>query len=272
MNATATWQSAAMGTRLVELWRYRDLLRNLVARDLKVRYRKSVLGFAWSLVNPLLMMAVFWLVFEFMLKSGVRDYAVFVLVGILPWNWFSSSIGAAIGSVVQNGALINKVYFPREVLPASAVLSNLVNFVLAVPVLIGMLYVAGIGLTRHAVWLPVLIIVQAAFTLGVALTLATLNVYYRDTGVIMEVVLLAWFFLTPIIGGFGLPVRRLAYVINPMASLVASYRVVLYGSETGPPAGPGLDFLARTAVTALAVLALGYWFFVRHSPRFGEEV
>jgi lipopolysaccharide transport system permease protein len=274
-----------LSERLAELWAYRDLVRNLVIRDLKVRYKNSVLGFMWSLLSPLLMMVVFWLVFSFILNQQIRDYAVFILVALLPWNWFQVALAGGIGSITSNASLINKVYFPREVLPLSVVTSELVNFLLALPVLVGMLYVTGNPLTWHALWVPVILAIQFVFTLGIVLALATANVYYRDTAVIMEVVLLAWFFLTPVIYDFSLAASkarsiagmeisgaRLAYIVNPMASLIASYRVVLYGSGAGPAAEPAYDFLLRTAVTGIAALVIGYWIFARHAGRFGEEV
>ncbi len=275
-----------IGERLAELWDFRHLIGNLVRRDLKVRYKNSVLGFFWSLVSPLLMMLVFWVVFSVFLGSPIRGFHAFVLVALLPWNWFSVSVAGGTRSIVGNSALINKVYFPREILPISVVLSELVNFLLALPVLMIILYLSGIPPTAHALWLPVIILIQAAFTVGIVLVLSTANVFYRDTSVILDVVLLAWFFLTPIIydveklretilhfGSFSISAERLTYIINPMASLIANYRVILYGSlAVQYPGEPALNFLARTAVTAALMLVFGYWIFTRHSGRFGEEV
>lgn len=275
----------SIAQRLGELWSYRHLVGNLVIRDLKVRYKNSALGFLWSLVSPLLMMVVFWLVFSyFMAGPGAPPkYHVFVLVAILPWNWFAAAVSGGIYSIVNSASLINKVYFPREVLPASLVLSELINFLLALPVLLLIIVASGIPLTRYAAWVPVIIVIQLMFTMGVVLVLATANVYYRDTGMIMDVVLLAWFFMTPIIYDIsrfsetslprlGITAEQFMYYVNPMASLISSYRVVLYGSATGPPGPPAYDFLLRTTVTSVAVLVLGYWIFQRHSHRFGEEV
>jgi ABC-type polysaccharide/polyol phosphate export permease len=270
---TLSWQIA-------ELLRYRELVRNLVWRDLKARYKNSVLGFLWSLVNPLLMMAVFTFVFTVMMpNNNIDKFPVFVLCALLPWNWFTTSVMGATHSIVGNAHLIKKVYFPREVLPISVVLSNMINFLLALSVLFAMMLLFQVRFTAWALLLPVVILIQLVFTLGLAFILGTLNVFYRDTGVIMEVVLLAWFFLTPIfypidvlpahriLFGFDLDLHRLAYIVNPMASLIATYRVILY---SGAP--PAFDFLVRTVVTALIVLALGYLFFNRYSRVFGEEV
>jgi lipopolysaccharide transport system permease protein len=270
---------------VVELGRYLELTRNLVVRDLKVRYRNSVLGVLWSLFNPLLMMVVFTVVFTVMTPySDVKHFPVFVLLGILPWNFFSASVIGAIHSIVDNHTLVNKVYFPREILPISVVLANLVNFLLALLVLFLLLAVYRIPITMWIVLLPLVILVQLIFTIGFALIIATANVFYRDTQVIMDVLLMAWFFVTPVFysglllprnyelwNGVSIDVFRWVNILNPMASIIAMYRVILYGDGTGG-ASPEFYFFARTLLTALAVLLVGMLIFYRSSRRFGEEV
>jgi len=268
---------------LAELWCYRELLFTLVVRDLKVRYRNSVLGVLWSLGNPLLMMAVFTLVFTVMTPSNIEKFPIFVLCGLLPWNFFSASVIGSIRSIVDNAPLIRKVYFPREVLPLSVVLSNMVNFLIALSVLFAFILAFQMPITPWALLLPVVILVQVLFTCGIALILATVNVFYRDTQVIMEVAMLAWFFLTPIfypidilprnyhLGEITIDVWRWMYMLNPMASLIATYRVILYGNGFGG-APPALDFFSRTTLTALGVLVLGILVFFRYKRLFGEEV
>jgi len=267
--------------RLRELWNYRELIRNLVVRDLKVRYRNSVLGIAWSWANPLLMMLVFTVVFNFLTKSSARqpNFHVFVLCALLPWNFFSQSVMGSTGSIVGNAHLVKKVYFPREILPISIILSNLVNFVIALPVFFTLALISGASITWWALLLPILILLQVMFSAGICLILATLNVFYRDTQIIMEVLMQAWFFVTPIfypistipqeaeIWGVQFDAQLWLRRLNPMASLIASYRDLLY---RGAP--PGLDFLLRTAVTVLGILIVGYLLFLHYSPRFGEEV
>ena len=275
-----------MASRLRELFSYRELVENLVVRDLKVRYKNSVLGFVWSLLNPLLLMLVFTVVFTVVFPNlTIPKFPVFVLCALLPWNFFNTAVMSATNSVVQSGHLIKKVYFPREILPIATVLSNFANFLLALPVLFVFIIISGVPITPWLVYLPLIMVIQVIFTIGIALILATLNVFYRDTAVIMEVIMQAWFFLTPvfypaelvpewkIIWGLSVPVRRLAYILNPMASIIASYRSVLYGFTNGsPPAPPALDFFSRTIVTAVLVLIVGYALFARYSHRFGEEV
>lgn len=282
----------SLAAHLRELWGYRDLIYNLVVRDLKVRYKYSVLGILWSLLNPLLMMLIFAVVFTVVLRQDIKHFSVFFLTGLLPWNFFQASLMGATGTIVGNSGLIKKVYFPREVLPISLVLSNLVNFGLALLVLGGFLVATGIGFTPYMLWLPIIILIQLLFVIGLGLFTSALNVFYRDTLMILDVALQAWFFLTPIFYPMGLipqtvsvwgilvPVHRLMRWTNPMASIVDTYRTVLYGViETQgrqtiyyPPSPPALDFLLRTGLTALLIFAFGWWFFRRLSPRFGEEV
>ena len=266
--------------RLQELWRYRGLVRNLVVSELKVRYKNSALGFVWSLLNPLGMMVVFTVVFGVLWPNNmIEKYPLFLLCGLLPWNYFANSVNSSTNSIVANANLVKKVYFPREVLPISSVLAQLINFLLAFVVLFAVLLVFRSNLSPWLPLLPFVILIQTLFTLGVALFLSTLNVFYRDTVIILEVVLLAWFFLTPIfysvemlpasydLAGLTINVRRIYYIANPMASLVNMYRDMLYyGYRTD------LDFFLRTTITALTVLGFGYWFFIRYSGRFGEEV
>lgn len=271
---------------LGELYQYRYLLRNLVARDLKVRYKNSVLGILWSLLNPLLMMVVFSLVFAVFNREGPRQYAIFFLTGLMPWNFFSGALIGGTVSITNNAALVKKVYFPREILPAAAVFSNLVNFFIGLLVLVIFLYIAGLGLTIHALWLPALIITQLIFTLGLCLLLGTLYVFYRDVMMILEVVMLAWFFLTPIIYPLDFfsnktftwlnitfsPAQVMRWV-NPMASIIDGYRTVLWGTSGSlGPAGMDPIYLLRTFITSLIVFVIGYALFSRYQYLFGETL
>ena len=271
---------ASLAAHLGEFFRYRELILNLTVRELKARYKNSVLGFFWSLLNPLGMMLVFTFVFMVMWPNNqVTNYPIFFLCGFLPWQFFSAGVMTSMSSIIGNANLIKKVYFPHEVLPTSSVLASLVNFLLALVVLFGALFVTQTHVSPYIWLLPVVILTQTCFILGIAFFLSTLSVFYRDTMMVMDVVMQAWFFLTPVfysiailprsveVLGITLDVHRLMYLLNPMASMIAAYRDLLYwGYKTN------LDFFLRTAVTSLAVLVLGYVFFLRFSHRFGEEV
>ncbi len=265
--------------RLKELVHYRELGQNLVLRDLKVRYKNSVLGVLWSLLNPLLMTLVFTIVFTLMLPSNLSAYPVFFMCGYLPWSFHSSSLTGATRSIVNNASLVKKVYFPRELLPMSEVISNLVNFLVGLVVLFGLMLLFQVKITPAILMLPLIILAQLLFTIGLGLMLATANVFYRDTQYILEVVLQAWFFLTPIfypitvlpesrvILGMVVDIRLWTRRLNPLASLVASYQDVIYWGQP-----TGIDFFLRTFVTCGFVLLIGYALFVRYSRLFGEEV
>ncbi|MBN1658848.1 MAG: ABC transporter permease [Anaerolineae bacterium] len=267
-----------MIVRIRELYLYRELIKNLVIRDLKVRYKNSVLGVLWSLLNPLAMTLVFTVVFTVMLPQDIDDFPAFFLCGFLPWSFTLSSVTGATGAIVDNAPLIKKVYFPREVLPIAEVMSNLVNLMLAFVVLFVVLRISGRPLTPVVLMLPLIIFAQVLFVTGLSLLLATANVFYRDTKHIVEIVMTAWFFLTPVfypiralpdsanILGIPLDIELWARRLNPMASLIASYRDVLYwGSPTG------FDFFLRTLATCVLVLLIGYLVFCRFSSAFGEE-
>ena len=265
--------AVASGTlqRANELLSYRDLVRNLVVRDLKVRYKQSVLGFLWSLFNPLLLMIVFSVVFTVMMPNNqIRAFPAFILSALLPWNWCATSVGAGTVSVVGNANLIKKVYFPRELLPISVVLSNLVNYLLALIVLLVVLLAYHMYPSWVLVYLPVIIAIQIIFLSGLVLFLSSINVAFRDTEVIVEVAITAWFFLTPVFYDIGtlLPTSaRVIYWVNPMASLVESYRLIFYNGAAPDPA-----FLFRMFLTSAIVFVIGWVTFQHFSPRFGEEL
>lgn len=253
---------------LTELLHYRELIRNLVSRDLKVRYRNSVLGFVWCLLNPLLMMGVFTLVFTVLMPNSIPKFPVFVLIGILAWNFHNAAVMGAVQSIVGNSALVMKVYFPREALPISVVLSNAVNFSLTLIALFAMIFAYGIPIGPSLIFLPIIMIVQTTLALGLALFVSALTVFFRDVEIIMETLMLAWFFLSPIfyrIEDLFPAYARLMYIVNPMASVISAYRDVLYRGGM-----PGLDFLARTFVTSLIILVCSYLFFRKVSKNFGE--
>ena len=259
-----------MIARAQELVSYRSLVRNLVTKDLKVRYKNSFLGFVWSLLNPLLMMAIYTVVFTKVLPSSLENFEVFILTALLPWNWCSRSLTLCASSLIDNSTIINKVYFPRALLPVSAVVSEAVNFLLALPALFLLMFWFEVPLTAWVCYLPVLMVIQAILLAGLGLFLAALNVVFRDTGVILEVLLLAWFFLTPIfydISDISQEWAPWMYRLNPMAAILGEYRAILYFQQP-----PFLLGDLRTLATALLILGIGYAFFTTLNRRLGEHL
>ena len=239
-----------------------------------MRYRRSALGFLWSLLNPLLMMLVFTIVFEVVKPQQVRSYPLFVLAGLLPWNYLTGSLGGAVRSVTGNAHLIDKVHFPREVLPISVVLANLINFLLSLVVFLPLALLLGAKWNAWILALPVVIGIQTMILLGISLLLAAMNVFYRDAEQVLEVGLTAWFFLTPVFYELellpnqvlGIDVWRLVYTLNPMATLVTDYRyVMLYQT-------PIIRHTLVPFVIGCVLLAVGWWTFRRVAPAFAEEV
>jgi ABC-type polysaccharide/polyol phosphate export permease len=260
-----------------ELWSYRSLLYMLVLRDLKTRYRGSAIGVVWSFLQPLGMMAVM-SVLALNIRTNViagramENWHIFVLSGLLAWNYFSAAIVGGAGSVLANAPLVKKVYFPRIVLPLAAVFSALINYLLALPVFVIVALLSQHALGPVLLLLPLVILIQTVFSIGVSLILSTLNVFYRDTQFILELAMLALFFLTPIFySAEGLTTTDSAAAwlrrLNPMASIVNMYQDLMFLNRL-----TSIDFVARTALTAIAVLFVGYLVFRRYSMRFGEEV
>jgi ABC-type polysaccharide/polyol phosphate export permease len=260
---------------LRQLFRYRGLIQSLVARELKARYRGSVLGFLWSFINPLLLLLIYTFVFTVIMPNRnelAQPYAVFMFCGILPWNWFSSSLMEASGSLVAGGNLIKKVLFPAEILPLVNVLANMVHFFLGLLILVVFLVVY-----RHwpdpagLLWFPVAVLVQLVFTSGLALFLAALTVHYRDIRDLLSNLLMFWFFATPIIYPWQDPnVSRFKWLfdLNPFTHLAVSYQEILffYG-----PVGHA-KWLVALGVASVGVFLGGYWFFDRLRDSFAEAV
>lgn len=260
---------------LFRLLRYRGLIQSLVARELKARYRGSVLGFLWSFINPLLLLAIYSFIFTTIMPNrveGVQPYALFMLCGILPWTWFNASLTEASGSLIAGGNLIKKVLFPAEVLPIVTVLANMVHFALALPIVVLFLViyqhppdVAGL------VWFPVAVLVQLVFTTGLALALAALTVHFRDLRDILANVLMLWFFATPIIYPWSqkeVEAYRRFFNFNPFTHLAVTYQEVLFFPG---PVGHWRWLLALGFASVVVFLA-GYWLFDRLRDSFAEVV
>lgn len=285
--------------RLVDLWNARELLRQFVAKELRIRYKNSALGFLWSLLTPALMTVVFTALFGYAFRLDIDDYAAFFLSGYLLWQFFQTSSQSSITAIVGNGPLIKKVYFPREVLPLSMVLAQLTHFLLALLVLSPVLVAfRGWGVLLH---LPVALVVVAmmtVFTSGMAMIWAGANVPFRDLQELIVVIFLVWFYATPVLYPIALleasdrpVVRAMARVVevNPMSWFVELFRTSMFGEvtavagsggsgltdvafETTPPTLPDPELFAVATVFSLLVFAVGYVFFNRLALTFAKEV
>ena len=271
------------------VWRYRELLMNLVRKELKVKYKNSALGFVWSLLNPAMYIVVFTIVFQVVLKANIPYFPIFLLSGLLAWNLFSISLGAATGSITGNHTLVNKVYFPREILPLAAVGANCVHFLLQAAVLLLAIVVAPIDFDLAWLWLVLpALAVLLVLTSALAILLSAVNVYARDTQHLLELLLLAWFWLTPIVYQWELPGRKLAendwptwvILLNPMVAVTTTLQRALYGQHLadGRPMLPVdgqwwyLRNLGIVGAVSVVLLVVAMRVFHRLEGNFAEEL
>jgi lipopolysaccharide transport system permease protein len=264
-----------MWANLARLFRYRGLIQSLVARELKARYRGSVLGFFWSFVNPLMLLGIYTFVFATILKNDdqlTQPYSVFMFCGILPWTWFSSSLIESSGSLISGGNLIKKVLFPAEVLPIVSVLSNMVHFFLGLPILAGfMIYLGHTPQFPAVMWFPAIVVVQLVFTLGWALMLSALTVHFRDIRDLLSNLLTLWFFATPIIYPYykeGVKQYHNYFTWNPFYHLAVSYQESLFFQGRFGQA----PYLMILAVASVIFFLAAYWLFDRLRDSFAEVV
>jgi ABC-type polysaccharide/polyol phosphate export permease len=263
---------------LQKLLRYRGLIQSLVARDLKARYRGSVLGFFWSFVNPLMLLLIYSFVFTYLLQNRVEaiqihgPYAVFMFTALLPWTWFQSSLNEATGSLISGGNLIKKVLFPAEVLPIVTVVANMVHFLLGLPILIGfMAYYNIVPDWPQLPWFLVIVAVQFVFTTALALLLSALSVHFRDVKDLVSNLLTFWFFATPIIYYYGqeqFADYKFYFDLNPFTHLAISYQEVLFFQG-----GFGhWKWLLATGFGSVVLFFAAYWVFDRLRDSFAEAV
>ncbi len=258
-----------MSLSLHRLVHVRDLLRELVARDMKLRYKRSVLGVAWSLLNPLAHLGVFYFVFGFVLPLNIPNYAMYLLTGVLAWSWFQSSLLAATNSLVESRDLIQLPNFPPAVLPVVTVSSHLLHFLLAFPIFLGLIVAGGGRLSPALLLLPIVIIVQFVMTLGFSYVVASVHVTLRDTQYLLGLFLQLLFFLTPVFYEASAIPQNLQwlYRLNPMVALIEAYRAILMHGNF-----PDMAVMGRLGGGAIVALWIGYRIFTGTRYRFIEEI
>lgn len=248
----------------VDIVRHRELLRNLVLRDIKIRYKRSFLGFLWVMLNPTLTMLVLSVVFAGLFNASLREFTPYVLSGLVLWLFFAQSTSVALKAFVGNGTLITTVALPKAVFPLASVLSALVNLMLSSVPLFGLLLVLGVPLTHYVILLPVAILEVFVFACGVALTLSTVTVFFQDMTYIYEVLLVAWMYLTPIFYPLSIIPARFYWLIslNPMVPYLRAFRACIYLDSSS--LGQDLWYGFLWAVVALAV---GWALYYRYKDR-----
>jgi ABC-2 type transport system permease protein len=275
--------------------RSRYILSRLVGREVKVKYKSSVLGAAWSMLNPILYLGVFTLVFRYILGNSIPHFAVYLLSGLLAWNFFSTSLSLSVRSVVDNAPLVTKAYFPRELLPLSTIGSALFDFGLQAVVLALFMVAFRYGVVGlNLLLLPLSMFALLAFAASLALFVAAVNVRYRDIQHLVNIALLAWFWLTPVVYPSAFVATELAkkhvlgismyhlYLLNPMADIVFGFQRALYGSIRPPGASADVllpvsvgwlaGLIAAVAVGSIVLMLLTWRRFFRMSGDFAEEL
>jgi lipopolysaccharide transport system permease protein len=252
---------------LREIFSYRELVRSLVSRDLRVRYKRSVLGVGWAFAEPLALMLIFTVVFSHILRLSVPRYPLFALSGVVVWSFFSTGVTYALGSVSGNASLVKKIYFPRAVLPLTTVLGRFVHLVLSLVLLVPFLLYFGASPSWALVWLAPLLVVHFLLVAGLALFLSALSTLYEDVGFLVSFAFTGLFYLSPVVYPLeAVPdALRPWYAANPMAAIISAYRAVLLGSQ-----GPRPGEIALASGIALSCFLFGLVVFRRLEPRFAE--
>lgn len=253
-----------------ELYNYRELLKTNVKKEIRGKYKGSFLGILWSFVNPLLMTLVYAIVFPFILKSTEPHYVTFIIIGILPWTWFTNSIALGTTTVLGNAGIIKKVYFPREILPISVVTSGMINFLISCLIIGIFLICSGIGFSPYILLLPVIVLAQYLFSLGVILITSAIDIYVRDLEYIINFVVNMLFYATPILYSpemfAGTPIATLIK-LNPMGTIINAYRDIFFYKQM-----PNLVSLLVLIGGCFLFCVIGYFIFKKLSKGFAEEV
>ena len=253
-----------------ELYLYRQMIFSLVRKDLRGRYKGSVLGFMWTFINPLLQLIVYTVVFSIILKTNIENYYLYLFVALIPWIFFSSSVTGGASSVIAQKDLVKKIYFPRQVIPISYVTSCFVNMALSFAVIFLVIAVMGTGINFTALTaLPIIMAVEYMLALGTALLTSAVTVYFRDLEHILGIITMAWMYMTPIMYDKSIvPVKLLPlFNLNPMTHIIECYRSVLYHKEF-----PHLETLVSSALLGLLFLISGHFVFLKLQRHFAEEL
>ncbi|MDD6402859.1 MAG: ABC transporter permease [Mollicutes bacterium] len=252
-----------------EIYNYRELLKTNIKKEIRGKYKGSWLGVLWTFLNPLLMLAVYAFVFPYILRVNVDNYTIFMIVALIPWNFFTTAIQSGTGSVVANGNILKKVYFPREIIPISITTSQSVNFLITCIIMAVFIIFSGVGFSVHALLFPLLVLIQYILILGLTFILSALTVFVRDIDHFVSVILMLGFYATPIVyQGEMLPKKFQIFLkLNPMAQLVEAYRSILYYHRM-----PDMTMLIIWGLGSVAILVIGYLIFKKLEKSFVEEL
>ena len=253
---------------LKELYNYRQLLKSNVRKEVRGKYKGSFLGVLWSFVNPLLMTLVYAIVFPLLLRSNQEHYTTFIIIAVIPWNWFTYCI-ASTNTIVVNGGIIKKVYFPREILPISIVTSGLINYLISCLIIAIFLICSGIGFSIYIIALPFVIITQYVLQLGILFITSSLNAYVRDTEYIVNFFVSLLFYCTPVLYSMEMFPEKYRWLLrlNPMATIIESYRNIFYYKTL-----PNFPMLGIIFIVSVVIFMIGLLTFKKLEKGFAEEL
>lgn len=254
---------------LREIYNYRELLKTNVKKEIRGKYKGSFLGVLWSFVNPLLQVLVYAIVFPYIMRIQTPNYLQYLIIGIIPWTFFITTINQGMITVRMNAGIIKKVYFPREILPLSVVLSGLINFFISCIIILIFCLFGGIGVSAHLLLLPVIALIQFVFTLGMVFALSAINIYIKDTEYLVQFILNMAFYATPILYPATLFPERFRWVlfVNPMSEIIEAYRAIFLYHTC-----PNVNGMIYLVIVSVLVLVFGYMIFEKLKKGFAEEV
>lgn len=253
-----------------EIYDYRQMISSLVRRDLRGRYKGSVLGFMWTFLNPLFQLIVYTIVFSIIMRAGIERFYLFLFVALVPWIFFSTCVSAGSVCILSQQDMVKKIYFPREVLPITYVTSQFVNMLFSFVVIFAVIIVSGVGFNIQALlFLPVIMLIEYMLALGITFLVSAVTVYFKDMQYILNIVTMAWMYMTPIVYSEDMvPEKYLQlYKLNPVTPIIIAYRDILYYKRI-----PDMSTLTMAVVSGIVVMLIGTFTFSRLKRHFAEEL
>ena len=252
-----------------DLYNYRELLKTSVKKEIRGKYKNSFLGVLWSFLNPLLQILVYAIVFPLILKNNEKNYVIFVCCGLIPWTFFATAVNRAAFTMIENGNIIKKVYFPREILPISVVTSEAINFLISTIIIIAFVFIYGLGVTKYVIFYPLIYIIQYILVLGLSFIVSSITVYIRDLQHLISVAMQLLFYATPIVYASNTIPDNFKWILNlnPMTYIINGYRDIFYNQTM-----PDVNALLILGAIMIAVCVIGYAIFSKLQKGFAEEL
>ena len=250
------------------IYQYRELLKTNIKKEIRGRYKNSFLGILWSFINPLLQLAVYAVIFPLILKDGPQPYVVFLCTGLIPWTFFTTTVSQAAFTMIANGNIVKKVYFPREILPIAVVTSNTINFLISTVIILAFVIFYGVGISKYIILYPFILLIQYVLSLGISFIVSSVTVYLRDLEHLIAIALQVAFYATPIVYVLDSipPEFKGIMALNPMAHIITAYRDIFYYQTM-----PDLKILGIVLALSIILCIVGYWIFNKLQKGFAEE-